>query len=1541
MQNKVSVNTNIGMLRDRSISKVDNQFAFENHNIRITARDKDTLLSVTNERGNVPITFSSSEEAKSYGFNGIFKTEILGTLLGYAVLNDYLVLFTKGGNTDRIYRVEYRTKIKEWYLRLLYEGSLGFSTKYPIETIPLFETEDVQKVYWVDGINQPRVINIMKNYFTVSGSTVRFSKNTIFDFVTDYNHSGNAELSVSIEKQQLGMGAFPAGTIQYLCTYYNKYGQETNPVYISPLYYVSPEDRGGDAETTYTCSFKISLENVDTEFDSIRIYAILRTSESGTPIAYIAGTINIQNDTLTLVDTGQGDNIIIDPTILLYVGGREIVAGTFSHKDNTLFLGDIQFSGSRNDDTIASAINNSNIYNKGTGTNRYESNIIQFSTNTGLTTPYYENDGLYPYKSQLNESSDEITGFKGGEKYRFALQFITATGQRSRAFFIGDKVNPYYPSIDTATNTIKRSLPVVTIPQYIVTTAKEAGYVQAVLLMAEASDGDRAVVAQGIISPTVFNLGQRSNNAPYAISSWYMRPRNSQINSRHFESVNNVSSVEYDEDGETVKSANVTFCEIQNIRPGKAPYYNEDSFDNALLKVAYAVKVNSQKSAGAHNQGYVNIALYSMYLFQIGQNMVWKKENDDSSDTAGNFPSTLTDSDYTNMTTSLSPKYTSTTVVATFINNDKPYNRFVDAFVANVINNRALAPEHQELNDLVEIRMDGGSYNFTHILGRTEVQDIQGGGEKDRYSNENSEQFFVDENIITFNTPDIEKLQSSDINNLSFRIIGISEATSNISDYTLQTTTGRSISASVYRTELNHSNSTQIEGLITYPLLYDVAPVDSSGEFIPEDQDSGDSSQNGLPLYFDIYPFHKEGSIIYNEKLKQGYSKIEKKIFANLRYCYNTKFLWTDGNEWMPEGGSVKTVTSSEQSSQFRQLKDGASAYIYQGTYDYMSATGTKKYSIFGIPNDVKLSEQTVRGTASKSIGTTSEPVRIQYQSLPHVVIKLGKTQGKNELLPLLTGEATSEIPDNNYFPWEDTTQTYQQRLSYSTSIPYYFIGELYKDISQGDDRYGDDRYGGTTQAAVENNRFIPISKRYNLGDDALALTGTQGDTFFQRWDCLKTEPYSNESKNGIVDITSFMVETHTNIEGRYDTRRGLLKNVTTSRENSNLINRVYSNLNNFFSSNVLNDKYYLSDFHNQITWTKTKTLAEDIDTWTNITVANTLDLDGDKGPVRAIRRFNNSLIAFQDKGIAEILFNSRTQLSTTSGVPIEIGNSGKVEGKRYVSEKSGCINKWSIVEAKTGIYFIDNINKNISVIGQGLQDISGSKGFSSWIRSYNSLDVWNPDERNNFTAFYDSVHNDIYFVTKHEDMYNDDSCLVYNETLGQFTSFFDYEDLPMMVNVKDRFLSFKNQKLWLQNEGEYNKLFRTKYPYWVKYRICPDPYGDKTFNNIEYRADIITPNDESDVVEQSNYLTNKTFDSLKIWNEYQEGSLDLTYDSVKVSDLKRKFRIWRANIPRDSKDPRKLNRIRNPWVYLQLSKYKELDNERMEFHDLLVKYYE
>ena len=58
-------------------------------------------------------------------------------------------------------------------------------------------------------------------------------------------------------------------------------------------------------------------------------------------------------------------------------------------------------------------------------------------------------------------------------------------------------------------------------------------------------------------------------------------------------------------------------------------------------------------------------------------------------------------------------------------------------------------------------------------------------------------------------------------------------------------------------------------------------------------------------------------------------------------------------------------------------------------------------------------------------------------------------------------------------------------------------------------------------------------------------------------------------------------------------------------------------------------------------------------------------------------------------------------------------------------------------------------------------------------------------------------------------------------------------------------------------------------------------------------------------------------------------------------ANTQKKFRIWRAFIPRDDNDSRRLNRIRNPWMKMRLTKDTENDTERMEFHNLLVSYIE
>ena len=138
-----------GIQRDLTVSKFSPEYAFDAQNIRLTARDGNNLLSVTNEKGTKELILKSTSGAV---------TSVEGTLIGYNVLNEYLTLFTTG-DTDRIYRLENKGDYFETIL--LFSGNMNFSIDSPIENIGVYENNNIQKVYWVDGRNQPRVINIV------------------------------------------------------------------------------------------------------------------------------------------------------------------------------------------------------------------------------------------------------------------------------------------------------------------------------------------------------------------------------------------------------------------------------------------------------------------------------------------------------------------------------------------------------------------------------------------------------------------------------------------------------------------------------------------------------------------------------------------------------------------------------------------------------------------------------------------------------------------------------------------------------------------------------------------------------------------------------------------------------------------------------------------------------------------------------------------------------------------------------------------------------------------------------------------------------------------------------------------------------------------------------------------------------------------------------------------------------------------------------------------------------------------------------------
>ena len=66
----------------------------------------------------------------------------------------------KTDSNDRIYKLWFNGE--KMYGELLYEGHLNLDVSSPLETLPYYENEDIQKVYWTDGLNQPRMINIVK-----------------------------------------------------------------------------------------------------------------------------------------------------------------------------------------------------------------------------------------------------------------------------------------------------------------------------------------------------------------------------------------------------------------------------------------------------------------------------------------------------------------------------------------------------------------------------------------------------------------------------------------------------------------------------------------------------------------------------------------------------------------------------------------------------------------------------------------------------------------------------------------------------------------------------------------------------------------------------------------------------------------------------------------------------------------------------------------------------------------------------------------------------------------------------------------------------------------------------------------------------------------------------------------------------------------------------------------------------------------------------------------------------------------------------------
>lgn len=1566
-----------------SVSAFNSEYAYENKNVRVMPTDESTLFSLINERGNKK---SSIAGVGDY---------IEGTPIGQALINNELIIFSYGKKTklpevdikaeestinnitaeessieiettplDRIYKLWFDNGNLTG--KLLFKGDLGFDYKHPIESISFYENADIRKVYWTDGLNQPRVINV-----AAATSVMHKWKEDSFNFVRTLKLREN----ISIERNLVANGDFTPGVIQYAFTYFDKYCQESNIFYTSPLYYVSYNNRGASPENKVSNSFNIKIINPDSSFDYVRIYSIHRSSINATPTVkrvadlaiptsgtytykttslsfignpytitlykrsdgsslklsdiYTSGYIALSGDIYSRITFANGDSISlssgktfilsfsegykgtaeykdnsefsytstvtknvtytdngssgdsVDPTELLYIGGEEVVFGTMAQKDNTLFLGDIETKRKILDSTIRS-------YFRG-------KNITFSAYNKGISPP--EPKGYYPYDNQLKMNSYQFKTFKYLEYYRFGIQAQHYTGKWSEPIWINDVKNTVH-IYTTFYNSNSIGLPVAEFTfndSNIIRRLLNQGYIRIRPVVVYPTINDREAVCQGILCPTVYNVSDRYGNSPFAQSSWFIRP-------------------------------NAPFDEYKAFN-----YHQNDKGDWVALG-QYLSDPSLYSRAGIMSNNKVTVLDGStQYNIDVVNRGAW----------------------------------------------------------AEFRHNRPI-PSNDNRNAEIQCIWNPPSGPY--------VNDTATDSDVASWVSNNAENYYIDQSILTFHSPDIEfdnEVRSIDTSGLKLRIVGMIPLTAFASDIDIQTSTpvnnfkdSSELPTGFYKEPIGVENDFSYDrigvhlgdshfgwrGLISGAFWFDEVTAYKEGY--------GNNSH--LTTGFVVYPWHRNGSLNNTKFATNGYrsAMLDKKKMSNMRYSYKSVYLDSD-NIWNAyvSGSDTRTgisgvaVFDSNEVSLVRlpaQENSGLTDINYYGNVDKLltiSRIGDKKDGYPIMTTGVQSAETNAHKLFSGGYMqinskytdqiTGTDPVRIKYKSTPHAVLALNyTTSGAQRILPTIkdgddedtwiVNAQNSGAPSGQHMYWDksgnvksvsqDTiiTGTPRGPISAVSSIQHgwLWLGELYNDNVQN-------RFGGQTEEAFENNVWLPCGDPISLIDtnnevkSSITIRWEEGDTYFQRYDHIKTYPFTLEDQNQVTDIVSFMCETRVNIDGRYDRNRGQTSNFAITPENFNLINDVYSQPNNFFNYRTINpNKLNLDNFHNSITWTKTKTAGELVDTWTNITLASTLDLDGDKGTVRALRRFNNNILAFQDRGISQVLYNENMQISSTEGVPIEIANSGKVNGKRYITDKVGCTNKWSICETPNGIYFIDDITKGIFLFNGQLNNISDKFGFHSWInKASDNIDIWNPIDFNGFVTYYDKVNGDVFFISK-------DECLAFSEPLGQFSSFYSYEKMPYFTNLEDRGIAFNVEgtstlyRPWLHNEGDYNMFFGVYQPFYTTVIANPDMPVDKIFNNLEFR---------SDSWDKSNNLLNTTFDTLTVWNEYQQGTSALNNILGRPSNLKKKFRIWRANIPRASavgSTKKGRDRMRNPWLYIKLSMEEENVNKTV-LHDMIVHYFE
>lgn len=326
-----SVNTfNEGMDRDSSQNKRSNASYYDALDLRIISDDSLSNGALVNFNGTKAKIDLIDRDHK---------------LIGYTTIKDTLIVFLLDTSTgdSKIYKVNVNNTDSVQSLTLVYSDAsstskLSFNADYPIKAVGRYETSTIQKVYWVDGLNEFRYINIMDTH---TGKEADY-----FDTVVDYIGK-----QLTVELIESG-GNLKSGKIAYAYKTYNNNGAESSmspvsdfiPLAESKRSFVRYDNHKGSengVDVGKSVKYSLDISNFTSVGERIKIYSLFYTSDSEIPeISCILDTAIPSNGIIEGVDSGS--TVIESITTEQFITEKRVISPSIIEaKKNLLFLGGI------------------------------------------------------------------------------------------------------------------------------------------------------------------------------------------------------------------------------------------------------------------------------------------------------------------------------------------------------------------------------------------------------------------------------------------------------------------------------------------------------------------------------------------------------------------------------------------------------------------------------------------------------------------------------------------------------------------------------------------------------------------------------------------------------------------------------------------------------------------------------------------------------------------------------------------------------------------------------------------------------------------------------------------------------------------------------------------------------------------------------------------------------------------------------------------------------------------------------------------------